>query len=211
MIYEKSVILVTALVVIGSLLVFADLGEGADVKTEEKARETVANIEKTQNEEGIKETDKPNVVEKHKEVLKKPTREKAPDFILVGISGENVRLSDYRGKVIILDFWDTWCSPCKIEIPGFVKLQKEWGDKDVQIIGIAFAKQGLKAVQNFADNYCINYPVGICDQQTYDSYGPITGIPTTFIIDREGGIYKKYIGFRPEETFAKDIKILISE
>ncbi len=157
---------------------------------------------------GIK---KPEANKEPQRVKENLSREKAPNFVLSGISGNRVRLSDYRGKVLIVDFWDTWCNPCKMEIPGFVKLQEEWGDKGLQIIGVAFAKQGIDAVRAFAKRYKINYPVAICDEQTLNSYGPIRGIPTTFVLDKGGRIYKKYIGYRPEEIFIEDIKNLISE
>ena len=134
--------------------------------------------------------------------------EKAPDFTLLNLSQKKVNLSDYQGKVIILDFWDTWCSPCVKEIPHFVELQKEL-EKKVQIIGIALGRQGLEKVKSFAKRYKINYPVLLCDEQTLRKYGPIRGIPTTFVIDREGKIYKKYIGYRPKEIFEADIKKLI--
>ncbi len=137
--------------------------------------------------------------------------EKAPDFSLLNLSQKKVRLSDYRGKVIILDFWDTWCSPCRMEIPDFVELQKEWADKGVQIIGVAFGRQGLKAVKSFARKYKMNYPVLLCDELTLRKYGPIRGIPTTFVIDREGKIYRKYIGYRAKGIFEKDIKKLVGK
>ena len=135
--------------------------------------------------------------------------EKAADFSLLNLSQKKVNLSDYRGKVIVLDFWAPECPPCRMEIPDFVELQKEWGDKGLQIIGITCSRMRLKAIISFAKKYKINYPVLLCDNTTLKKYGPIPGIPTTFVIDREGKIYKKYIGFRAKEIFEKDIKKLI--
>ena len=135
--------------------------------------------------------------------------EKAPDFSLLNLSQKKVNLSDYQGKVIILDFWDTWCSPCRMEIHDFVELQKKWGDKGLQIIGVAFGRQGLSAVKSFAKKYKINYLVLLADGQILEKYGPIRGIPTTFVINREGKIYKKYIGYRPKGIFEEDIKKLV--
>jgi len=134
--------------------------------------------------------------------------EKAPNFSLLNLSQKKVNLSDYKGKVIIVDFWDTWCAPCRMEIPDFVKLQKEWGDKGLQIIGVALGRQGLSMVSSFARKYKINYPVLLCDELTLRKYGPIRGIPTTFVIDKKGKIYKKYIGYRAKGVFENDIKKL---
>jgi len=136
-------------------------------------------------------------------------REKAPEFTLPNISQTQTSLSDYQGKVIILDFWDTWCPPCRMEIPNFVKMQKEWGGKGLQIIGMALGRRGLKAVQSFAKDYKINYPIVIVDNTTLGEYGPIAGIPTTFVVGQNGKIYKKYIGYREKGIFEEDIKNLL--
>ena len=135
--------------------------------------------------------------------------EKAADFSLLNLSQKKVNLSDYQGKVIILDFWAPECPPCRMEIPDFVELQKEWGDKGIQVIGITCSRMRLKAITSFARKYKINYPVLLCNEQTLRKYGPIRGIPTTFVIDREGKIYKKYIGYRAKGVFENDIKKLI--
>ncbi len=135
--------------------------------------------------------------------------EKAADFSLLNLSQKKVNLSDYQGKVIILDFWAPECPPCRREIPDFVELQKEWGDKGVQIIGITCSRMRLKAIISFAGKYKMNYPVLLCDEATYRKYGPIPGIPTTFVIDQEGKIYKKYIGYKTKGVFENDIKKLI--
>ena len=134
---------------------------------------------------------------------------KAADFTLLNLSQKKVNFSDYQGKVRIVDFWDTYCYPCKMEIPDFVKLQKKWKNK-LQIIGVAFGRQGLRTVKAFAKKYKMNYPVVICDDLTLKKYGPLEGIPTTFVIDRKGKIYKKYIGYRPgiEKLFEADIEKL---
>lgn len=134
--------------------------------------------------------------------------EKAADFSLLNLSQKKVNLSDYQGKVVILDFWAPECRPCVMEIPHFVELQKEWENK-VQIIGITLSRMRLEAVKSFAKKYKMNYPVLLCDEITYRKYGSIQGIPTTFVIDREGKIYRKYIGYREKKIFKEDIKKLI--
>jgi len=135
--------------------------------------------------------------------------EKAPDFTLPDISQKEVRLSDYRGKVIILDFWAPECNPCRMEIPDFVELQKEWADQGLQIIGITLSRTRLEVLKSFAKTHKINYPVLLGDEVILRKYGPIRGIPTTFVIDKEGKIYKKYIGYRKKKIFEEDIKKLL--
>lgn len=137
--------------------------------------------------------------------------DKAPDFTLKDLDGKDHKLSDYRGKVVILDFWDTWCPPCREEIPGFVQLQKELGGKDLQIIGIALGREGKEKVKKFAADYKINYPTLIFDgnQKLLNDYGGIRSIPTTFIIDKEGGIVEKLVGFHPKNQFEKKVAPLL--
>ena len=132
----------------------------------------------------------------------------APDFNLRDTRGKYHKLSSYRDKVIILNFWDTWCPPCKAEIPDFVELQKRYKDKGLQIIGIALARQGLDAVKSFMKKYKINYPILLADAKVIQDYGGLQGIPTTFLIDRKGQIFRKYVGYRPREVWERDIKTL---
>ena len=102
--------------------------------------------------------------------------EKAADFTLPDIFQKEVKLSDYQGKVIILDFWATRCPPCVREIPHFVELQQEWADKGVQIIGISLDRQ-TNVLKLFAEKYKINYPILLCDEITLKKYSPIKFIP----------------------------------
>jgi peroxiredoxin len=214
---RKTAVVVVIAFAMVSLLVFINCGKGLDKGNGNKSGNTQGESENLlygQTEDGGETGEGRDADEGNKsgEVqTEEPQRTEASDFVLKTISGGEVKLSDHKGKVVILDFWDTWCAPCKVEIPGFVKLQDEWGDNGVQIIGIAFAKQGVHAVKAFAEDYHINYPVGICDQSTFENYGPITGIPTTFVIDKKGRIYEEYVGYRPEEVFVNDIKKLIVE
>jgi cytochrome c biogenesis protein CcmG/thiol:disulfide interchange protein DsbE len=134
----------------------------------------------------------------------------AADFKLPGVDGKTVRLSDFKGKVVILDFWATWCPPCKAEIPDFIALQKQYGPKGLQIVGVALDQEGADAVKPFAKEKGINYPIGLDPESTVPpSFGGVRGIPTTFVIDRKGNIVKKYVGAKPRETFEADIKALL--
>lgn len=131
----------------------------------------------------------------------------AADLNLKDINGNMVNLSDYKGKVIILDFFATWCPPCKEEIPDFIELQKKYCGQGFTMIGISLSKMG--EMKSFVERMGINYPVLIDDGYATAVYGPIRSIPTTFIIDKEFKVVKKYIGFRPKEVFENDIKALL--
>jgi cytochrome c biogenesis protein CcmG/thiol:disulfide interchange protein DsbE len=133
----------------------------------------------------------------------------APDFALMDISGDETRLSDFRGKVVILDFWATWCPPCRAEIPHFIELYSEYKDNGLEIIGVTMDWNASRQAGPFAAENGMNYTVLIGDRKTADLYGGIVSIPTTFIIDREGGLRKKYIGYQDKSVFEKDIKELL--
>lgn len=134
---------------------------------------------------------------------------KASDVSLRDMDGNAVKLSDFKGKVIILDFFATWCPPCKQEIPDFVELQKQYGEQGFAMVGVSLTPAA--DVKPFAEKYRINYTVLIGDDKSNAAYGPIRSIPTTFVIDKEFNIVKKYIGYRPKETFEGDIKELLGK
>lgn len=140
---------------------------------------------------------------------KKAVFKPAPDFTLFDIHGSERRLKDFKGKVIILDFWATWCPPCKAEIPHFIELYNEYKNEGLEIIGVALDWNAERVVPQFAEEAGMNYTVLLGNRDVTDLYGGIISIPTTFVIDREGGIRKKYIGYRDKEVFEEDIKELL--
>lgn len=131
----------------------------------------------------------------------------AADLDLRDLSGKIVRLSDFKGKVIILDFFATWCPPCRKEIPDFIELQNKYGDEGFTMVGISLSRMG--DMKPFAEKFGINYPVLIDDGYASAVYGPIRSVPTTFIIDQNFKVVKKYIGYRPKEVFENDIVELL--
>jgi len=134
----------------------------------------------------------------------------AADFELADLSGKKVRLSDFKGKVVILDFWATWCGPCRAEIPEFVKLQSKYKDKGLAIVGLSLDSDGESVVAPFARKHDINYTMLLANDGTARLYGGVNAIPTTFILDRQGRIVKKFIGVMPRETFEQAIQPLLA-
>ena len=132
------------------------------------------------------------------------------DFTLKNIENADVNLADYKGKVILLDFWATWCGPCKIEIPGFIEMQNKYGPDGLQVIGISIDDR-LEQLKPFAAEMKMNYPVlqGLGRDDVTDALGPIIGIPTTLIISREGKICATHAGMTPKDAFEKQIKALL--
>jgi peroxiredoxin len=131
----------------------------------------------------------------------------APDFTLQTVDGENVTLADFKGKVVMLNFWATWCPPCKAEIPDFITFQEQFGDKGFDIVGVALDKPA--AIERFLARSDINYTIVVGDQATAALYGNVTSIPTTFLIDREGVIRHTAVGMRPREEWTAAIGKLL--
>jgi peroxiredoxin len=134
------------------------------------------------------------------------------NFTITDMNGEKVSLASFKGKVLVLDFWATWCPPCKAEIPGFVELQDAYGQKGLQFIGVSVDAEDTPAMlKDFAAQYKMNYPVlvGGDRDDLQDAYGPMWGIPTTFVIDREGRICHKNSGLVGKSKYEADIKGLL--
>ncbi len=134
---------------------------------------------------------------------------KAPDFSLASLSGQNINLADYRGKVVLLDFWATWCGPCRIEIPGFVQLQNKYGSQGFAIIGVSM-DDGPAPVRQFYRAFHMNYPVVMGTDKLGELYGGILGLPTSFLIGRDGRIYAKHVGLTDVSVFESEIKELLA-
>ncbi|MFA5143231.1 MAG: TlpA disulfide reductase family protein [Candidatus Omnitrophota bacterium] len=131
----------------------------------------------------------------------------APDFTLKSTAGGNMSLSDFKGKAVILNFFASWCPPCRSEIPDFIALQKAYGGKGFTFIGVSLVNE--KESRDFASKMGINYPILVDDGKASNAYGPVRSIPTTFVINKDMKVVKTYIGSRPKETFEADIKELV--
>jgi thiol-disulfide isomerase/thioredoxin len=138
-----------------------------------------------------------------------PTRTPAPAWELNDLSGKPVKFSDFRGKVLILDFWATWCAPCRVEIPHFVELQKQYGNKGLTVIGVSLDEQGPEVVKKFVKQFGVNYPIVIGNKKITEAYGGIYAIPTTFVIDRQGRIASRHMGYDDKTVFEEEIQSLL--
>jgi len=133
----------------------------------------------------------------------------APAFDLPDLEGNKVELSSMKGKVLILDFWATWCPPCKEEVPHLVRLQSKYRDQGLQIVGLSLDKGGASVVKPFAEEHDVNYTMLIATDETAKAYGGVAMIPTTFVVDRSGVVVKRFIGYTTPEAFEEAILPLL--
>jgi thiol-disulfide isomerase/thioredoxin len=133
------------------------------------------------------------------------------DFTMKDASGQDVSLSRYKGKVIVLDFWATWCGPCKIEIPWFQEFERQNKDKGFAVIGVAMDEEGWDVVKPFAKYVGINYRLVIGDETITHLYGGVEAMPTTFLIDREGRIASVHVGLSSKRDFEDEIQELLRD
>jgi len=134
---------------------------------------------------------------------------KAPDFSLVTNKGMAITLSKLQGKVVLVNFWATWCGPCRAEIPAFLEVYKEYKSKGFEIIGVSLDQDGWKKVNPFIDRFKITYPVVIGDANLVKAYGDFNAIPTSFVVDRKGNIVTEHVGLLSKEDLIKLIKPLL--
>jgi len=130
----------------------------------------------------------------------------APDFTLESLDGKSMRLSDLRGKAVLLNFWATWCGPCKIEMPWFIELQNRYGSQGLQIVGVAMDDSSKDDIAKFAKEMGVNYPVLIGKESVGDEYGGVPALPESFFIGRDGKIVDKIIGLKGKAEIEDSIK-----
>jgi peroxiredoxin len=135
-------------------------------------------------------------------------RKMAPDFTLRDAKGQPLTLSAYRGKVVLLDFWATWCGGCKVEIPWYVEFDKKYRDQGLAVIGVSMDKEGMKVVKPFLAQKNMEYPVVIGNDALAKKYN-LTAMPLTLLIDREGRIAVSHAGIVDKDNFESNIKELL--
>jgi thiol-disulfide isomerase/thioredoxin len=135
----------------------------------------------------------------------------AVDFQLMNLDGEEIRLSDFSGEVVVLNFWATWCFPCRIEIPHLIDLYSRYRFQGLTVIGVALDTVGPELIKEFVREMNINYPVLIGNEKIANDFGGIFGIPTTFVIDQERMIQNRYVGLADESVLERDILALLKK
>jgi peroxiredoxin len=136
-------------------------------------------------------------------------RNQAPDFELTDSNGRKVKLSDYKGKVVLLNFWATWCGPCKLEIPWFVDFEKRYKDQGFAVLGVSMDEDGWEAVKPYIEDKQVNYRVMVGTDAVGQLYGGVEALPTTFLIDREGKIAATHIGLVMKKDYEDEIAELL--
>ncbi len=189
---NKGFLVVGGLVVIAVLLAFLMLNGADNSATETQKASVQSNQSTTNNDQQYPD---------------------APDFTLKNLEGKDVSLSDFKGKIVFLNFWATWCPPCRREIPSFIELVDKYRDDGFTVVGIAVDPReftnNIDKVKPFAESMGINYPVLYDSKGVSQLYGGIQSIPTTFVINRQGKVVGRIVGSRPKDVFESIIKDLL--
>ena len=130
----------------------------------------------------------------------------APHFVLPAVAGEAVDSDAYRGRVLLVSFFATWCPPCMEEVPAFIELQKEFAARGFSVLGLSVDEGGIDLVRRLVEKYGINYPVAMADQQVTRGFGGVSGIPVSFLVNREGQVVQKYLGYTDHDVLKQDIQ-----
>jgi thiol-disulfide isomerase/thioredoxin len=133
----------------------------------------------------------------------------APPWKLYDLAGNAVSSDQFKGQVVLVDFWATWCGPCRKSIPDLIELYNEYKDQGLVVVGMSLDQKGPSVVEPFVAQMKIGYPIVMGNQQVVQDFGGVRGIPTAFVISQDGKIYQKYVGLRPKAVFEKDIKDLL--
>lgn len=137
-------------------------------------------------------------------------RQEAPDFALKDADGRTVKLSDYRGKVVLLNFWATWCGPCRIEIPWFTEMESAYKDRGFAVIGVSMDEEGWEIVKPYMRRAKMNYRVLVGNDDVARAYGDVGSLPTTFIIDAKGRIASVHVGLVSKDSYTTDVESLLN-
>ncbi len=142
-------------------------------------------------------------------VLSARAADPAPNFALQSQDGKTIELKKLAGKAVVVNFWATWCGPCRAEIPGMVKVYEKYKGKGLEIVGISLDRGGWDDVKPYLAKNKISYPIVVAGQELTDAYGGVRSIPTSFFVDRKGNIVSKHVGALSEEAFEKAVKEIL--
>jgi peroxiredoxin len=135
----------------------------------------------------------------------------APDFSLPTTTGQTMKLSDFQGKAVLLNFWATWCEPCKVEMPWFVELQKKYGPQGLQVLGVAMDDASPKDIAAFAEKMGVNYPILIGKEEVGTQYGGIDYLPSTYYISRNGKVIDHAFGLVSRSEIEANIEKALTQ
>ncbi|NNE70963.1 MAG: bacillithiol system redox-active protein YtxJ [Rhodothermales bacterium] len=135
----------------------------------------------------------------------------APAFELPTLSGGTYRLEDQRGKVLVINFWATWCGPCVRETPGLVALHEELSDRGLEVVGVSVDQEGFEVIAPFAERFEVTYPMLLDDGTVGDAFGGVYAMPSTFVVDREGRVAHRVVGEFPFEDMRPRLEALLGE
>ena len=134
-----------------------------------------------------------------------------PSIVMKDLNDRDVTLSQYKGQVVLVNLWATWCEPCKVEIPWMIEFQKKYSSRGFTILGVSMDEDGWKDVKPYVELKKINYRVVIGDDQTANLYGGVDSLPTTFILDRDGKIAAVHVGLVSKSDYASDIEQVLAK
>jgi peroxiredoxin len=131
-----------------------------------------------------------------------------PDFELKRIDGSSLQLSSLQGKAVLVDFWDTWCPPCRAAMPHLQEISTTYAD-DLVVVGVAFGRQGAAAVDKFVNDNGLTFEFVLADQKVITDFGDLQSIPTTFLVDKNGLVVKKWVGGQSKESYESAVKAVV--
>ncbi len=137
-------------------------------------------------------------------------RKVAPDFTLTDANGAAVKLSDLRGKVVLLNFWATWCGPCALEIPWFIEFEQQYRAQGLEVVGVSMDEDGWKVVKPYVQEHKVNYRVLLGDESVGQLYGGVDSLPTTFLIDRTGKVAFVHVGLAGKNEYLDEVQKLLN-